>query len=313
MDKQSVPAWIENTPFKPKDKKPAKITKEQYPCFLYGSGDKLTNNEVLCSTDKITVGIYVVAPGSFCEPAGYHLYGDECYYMLDGEGVAINPESGETFAFKTGDALLIPQKTRHQIFNFENKKMTIIFTVAPRIWVEGEIGVTMPEVKNPRFYTSDYESIRTNRAPIEAYLKKDLVKSIDSIGYWPLPGEELRKLKQLMVIKESEQMPLIHGKKSHILYSFIISNDYMNIAMLSVPASSQSEVEKHKGDKLIHVIDGELNVRIVEEGSNPDDNTVDAYNIYQGQSMLIPEGYSHYFTNFTDLKVRAFIAVGPKL
>ncbi len=111
------------------------MTHSGYRCFYLFA--------VFCSTDKITTGPYIISPGSFYEPPGLHLFGDECYYMKEGKGVAVNPENGETFSFKEGEALLIPQKTRHQLFNFENKRLTVIFTVAPRIWVEGEIGVTM--------------------------------------------------------------------------------------------------------------------------------------------------------------------------
>ncbi len=311
MEEQKIADWIEKTPFGPdEEKKPIKISKNMYPCFLYGSGSKCVNNEVFCSTDKITVGSYVLAPCNHYEPPGLHLYGDESYYILEGEAVGFNPESGETFSLKQGDTLLIPQKTRHQLFNFKNQKVTVIFTVAPRIWVEDAMGTIIPDVLKPRFYGSGFKA---SDKPIEAAKKINYVPSIDSIGFWPIEGKHLRKLKQLTVIKEDDQLPLIHGENSHILYSFIVSNDYMNIGIVSVPTNTTSEAENHKGDKLLHAIEGQLCVRVIEENENLDNNTIDAFNIYKGQSMLIPQGYSHQIINFGNEMGKAFFAIGPQV
>ncbi|GAH82791.1 unnamed protein product, partial [marine sediment metagenome] len=181
-------------------KKVTIITEDMIVSFLYGFEGNQVENQVFISTDKILMAEWTLPPGTHYEPAGFHLHGDECYYIIEGNAVAFNPETGETHKLFTGDALLIPQKTRHQIFNFDNKIVKAIACVAPRIWAEDKMGTIIPEVKKPKFYKSGFSSEKKSGIGERITMSPEMPPNLDSLGKWPAPGPQLRHNKQLLPI-----------------------------------------------------------------------------------------------------------------
>jgi mannose-6-phosphate isomerase-like protein (cupin superfamily) len=309
----TVPAWIGNTPFSPSEKRPCRITEDMEVSFLYGFEGTQVENRVFASTDRVFVGEWTLPPGSHYEPAGYHLHGDECYYLLEGDALAFNAETGETFAFHAGDAMLIPRKTRHQIFNMSTQRVVAVSSVAPTIWAPDGMGTIIPQVESPRFYKSPGEPAHRG-ALKKAFVPERLKRSVDSLGSWPAPGPALRELKQLLIIKPEDQLALIHGKERHVLFSFIVSNDYMHLALLKVPVAGVSEFETHGGDEVIDLLEGELCVRIRDSADErSDDATYPHFRLGAREKMIIPEGVEHQYMNFTNAAVTAFVAVAPRL
>ena len=150
--KETIPKWIGNHPFSPEEKKPVVITKDMELSTLYGFQGTQVESQIFVSTDKVTFSDWTLPPGGIIEPPGLHNYGDEVYYFIEGDPVAFNPEKGEVYQLHTGDALLIPRGTRHQIYNFTEKKIRAISVVAPRIWVEDSVGIKIPPVEKPKYY-----------------------------------------------------------------------------------------------------------------------------------------------------------------
>lgn len=307
-----VPDWIGNTPFPPGKKRPCKITEDMYVSFLYGFETTQVENQVFASTDMVFMAEWILPPGAHYEPAGLHLHGDECYYLLEGEATAFNAETGETFIFSAGDAMLIPQGTRHQIYNMSNKRVVAIACVAPKIWADDGMGTVIPQVQSPRFYKGHAEPT-CGPAP-SRYVLPPLKHSLDSLGNWPAPGPELRKARQLTIIRPEDQLSLLHGKDRHVRFSFVVSNDYMHLAVLTVPVAGVSEFETHQGDEVINVLEGELCVRIFNSADEQsDDATYPHFRLNCRQKMLIPAGTRHQYLNFTNDVVKAYVAVAPKL
>jgi mannose-6-phosphate isomerase-like protein (cupin superfamily) len=311
-NENNVPKWIGNTPFPPDKKRVCKITEDMWAQFLYGFETTQVENQVFASTDSILMAEWTLPPMSHYEPAGYHMHGDECYYLLEGDAVAFNAETGETFSFGTGDAMLIPQRTRHQIFNMAEKRIVAIACVAPVIWADDGMGTIIPQVESPRFYKGPEEP--NYDKPPSPYISPNTKRNIDSLGSWPAPGPELRKAKQLTILKPEDQLTLLHGTKRHVLFSFVVSNDYMHLALLTVPVGGVSEFETHHGDEVINVLEGELCVRV---SSSEDERTDDAayphIRLNAREKMFIPPGVRHQYLNFTNTAVRAYVAIAPKL
>jgi len=306
-----VDGWIGNTPFPPGEKRVCKIPEEKYASFLYGFETTQVSNVVFASTDKILMAEFVLPPGSHYEPAGYHLHGDECYYLIEGNVTSFNAETGETFSFGKGDAMLIPQKTRHQLFNMNNERVVVLACVAPRIWADDGMGTIIPAVSSPRFFKGG-EDVPYGDA-VEATGLPKLKRSIDNLGNWPAPGPYLREAKQLVIIRPADQLTLVHGKERHVEFSFIVSNDYMHLSLLTVPVAGVSEFETHDGDEVFDVLEGELCVRVSPPGERSDDSTYAHYVIGERQRMFIPAGERHQYLNFTNSVVRAYVAVAPRL
>jgi mannose-6-phosphate isomerase-like protein (cupin superfamily) len=281
--------------------------------FLYGFEGTQVENRVFASTDRVFLGEWTLPPGSHHEPAGYHLHGDECYFLLEGDALAFNAETGETFAFAAGDVMLVPRKTRHQIFNMSSERVVAVSAVAPTVRAVDGMGTVIPPVKSPRFYKSPGD--QGNRPESRrAFVPRRLKRSVDSLGNWPAPGPELRELKQLLIVKPEDRLSLIHGESRHVLFSFMVSNDLMHLALLKVPVAGVSEFESHGGDEIIYPLEGELCVRTrTSAGDHADDATCPRFRLGARDKMLVPEGVEHQYMNFTGSAVTAVVAVAPRL
>jgi len=148
----SIPSWIGRHPFPPEGKKFVVITKDMELSTLYGFEGTQVECKRFVSTDKLTLSRWTLPPGTRYEPAGQHNFGDELYYILEGQPVGFNPETGDTYQLQAGDALYIPQGTRHQMFNFTSKVAVAIGVVAPKIWARDKMGTKVPPVEKPKFY-----------------------------------------------------------------------------------------------------------------------------------------------------------------
>lgn len=136
-----------------------------------------------------------------------------------------------------------------------------------------------------------------------------------SLYKWPVEGKKAREDKILFHLTPHQQLPLIHGRKRHVLFSFIVSNDYMHVAVLTIPAGGYSEVESHKGDEASYVLEGELVVRLVSKEESEDEKTAvyESYHVHEGEKCLIPEGIKHQYINFTSRVTKVFVVIGPRL
>ena len=159
---KKVPKYISNFPFPPDKKKPARITRDKSAQHLYGF--ESTWNEVFTfvSTDKITLSLYYLPPSGYVDPPGCHLHGDECYYILEGQAVVTNPETGQTMHLDSGDTVYIPQATRHQIFNFADSMLAVLSVLAPIAWKDDGMGTTIPPVKNPKYFNPGVDISKGN-------------------------------------------------------------------------------------------------------------------------------------------------------
>ena len=139
--------------------------------------------------------------------------------------------------------------------------------------------------------------------------------NVDYLGKWPLSGKEARREKRLIPITPDKHLHLIHGKEQHVLVSMIVSNDYLNVGLLTVPVNGRSDFETHAGDETLYVIEGELVVHTLKPGEVYDEKSAShmSHLVHQDQKMLIPEGVRHRYLNFTNDPVKVYFAVAPKL
>ena len=137
--------------------------------------------------------------------------------------------------------------------------------------------------------------------------------NLSSLGRWPVEGKKARQEKTLFHLTPEQYLPLIHGKEKHVLFSFMVSNDYMHAAILTIPVGGHSEVESHQGDEALYVLEGDLVVRLVPEEESKDKKSAvyQSHHIYCGEKCLIPEGVKHQYLNFTTRVVKVFVAMGP--
>ena len=130
--------WFGNHPFPPEKKRPTILDENNDVMQVYGKGRELIAPRVFASTDKILMSIWDVPPGQSFQPPDIHS-GDEPYYIVRGRPTISNPETGLTIQAKEGDAVFIPKKTWHCVYNFTDEPVTIIAIIEGELWDEGDL------------------------------------------------------------------------------------------------------------------------------------------------------------------------------
>ena len=139
--------------------------------------------------------------------------------------------------------------------------------------------------------------------------------NIDYLGKWPVDGKKSREEKRLVAIRERDHLPIIHGQEQHVLMSMIVSNDFLNVGIITIPVGGYSEMECHSGDETLYALQGELTIRTLgpNEKEDKDNASFMSYQVQQSEKMLIPEGTKHQYLNFTEEVIKVFFAVAPRL
>lgn len=110
---------------------------EKRSCIIRKENTKITNfwgesapphkATVYVSTDKITAGVFVLTPGSWCTPS--HHVGDEYYYVLEGV-LTIAIKDVDIYDVSEGEGFLIKAEDKHQVFNFTDRMCRVSFALS---------------------------------------------------------------------------------------------------------------------------------------------------------------------------------------
>ena len=134
MEKEpKLPYWTENYPFKKGEKKEPIVIKEDMEIAVtYGTHGHDVFEKIFVSTENITCNDYILPPGTYIIPPGIHC-SEEIYYIASGEAVVMNPDTEKCVKVKTGNAVVIPRGTLHQVHNFGEKNL-YVFCFIHKLW-----------------------------------------------------------------------------------------------------------------------------------------------------------------------------------
>jgi quercetin dioxygenase-like cupin family protein len=300
-------------PFVPDKKKPVVVTKDKTIAEIYPPDKPYSSNIVWVwvSTDKITQTMYQLSPGAFFGPPDAHA-GDEMYYVMEGILTVLCPETGTVNEVHQGEALLIPKDSYHQGYNFTDKIVKVLCCIAPLMW-DLKKGPAPPLKEEAKVYENYIGAIKkkeeVGKKSVLEYPWLNIRKSIDLLGHWPIDGEEARKRKDHIKIDKSRMLTLVHGKTHPMLVRFYVSNNLVHMGEFELPSGGEgprtSEPETHRGDETLYAESGPITVFLPDR--------LDAYEVPEGAVMLIPEGLSHQYQNFTGKMVKGIFSIAPGL
>lgn len=294
-----------NHPFNvPKDK-PMRIGREQVGYFTYPDMEYLSRsdlNTLFISTDKLTLGYYELSPGAQFSPPDHHP-GDECYFLLEGELTEVNCFSGQACRVQAGDAILIPHGAAHGGYNFGTEKMKAVFALSPNMVKPGDQTFPTDLEGKWRVLKGSQESEYEKYAPVE---QKRFLGTIDQVGNWPVPDEELRvHPKYLRVAHEEDKLAVINGYDNPYLMKFAFSTQYLHFGEIVLPVGGKgcriSDPESHKGQTALYVKSGYLSVIIRE--------TRETFKIHPDEVMYIPENTEYQMMNYEAEPVNIIFAI----
>jgi mannose-6-phosphate isomerase-like protein (cupin superfamily) len=122
-------SWLGQFPCPPTAKRCKVVRPADKVTFLQGEKPRCLV-DLFVSSDTIHFGIFYVPPFQAIDASAPHP-GDECYYILEGDGVVL-VEDAETYEVKKGDAFYLPAGLKHQWMNFAEKRLDVLWAIAPR-------------------------------------------------------------------------------------------------------------------------------------------------------------------------------------
>ena len=84
------------------------------------------------ATDRVTFGMSELLPGQMGDVDPGHDCADEVFFCCEGHVLCLFPEEDRYYELQSGDALLIPERTGHKLFNIGLEKAVILFACAPK-------------------------------------------------------------------------------------------------------------------------------------------------------------------------------------
>lgn len=282
-----LPDWVGRLPFPPEKKEPALIRPDMEVSTIYGNAPHQIPVHKYLSTDRLTCGDFIVPMGSFFDPPDVHP-GDEFYYMLEGTGTVFNPQSGDAYQVRQGEAFLIRGQVWHQVFNFGAKDVKILGTIAPAIWSEEDMGSEIEYSNKARFYNPSSGDLRV----------------------WP-EKEQLPSENGMIHISPSNSLGVICGEHDHTLMLLFVNTARMQVGRITVPGNLCSEPEVHTGDEFVYLLHGEMVVSVETAGENRRSVSKTSFEIREGDKLLIPENVTHRYLNLSAKPSSALFSIAP--
>lgn len=291
-------------PFKPEEKRPMLIRKQDYPGKIWPPDNALTSDIVytIISTDTFTFGIFELAPGSSFDPWDIHP-GDEAYYLLNGR-LTMRGENGVFQYLEEKDGAYIPFKAWHKAYNFEDIPMRVLYFITPRAWDENIVPEGMLTDGSAKQFKGSNEGMPDVRSVIQYTTARSACT--DDCGSFPVDAVKARKAPHVIYkVKDCDKMINIHGNKHPMLMKLIMSNDLGHFGEFILPAGSLgprvSEPEVHAGDAAVYCEEGPFFINLVD--------LQDSYELQPGDTFFLPAGTRYQLVNFQPKQVHAIFGI----
>ena len=233
---------------------------------------------IYASTTRLHVLLFGLAPGKWFRhsPTFRTVFGaDEVLYVLSGEMLAANPETGEVQCCPAGTALFFRKGTWHHVRAQGSEPLRVLefFAPPPSQGTSGAYAATQPYLQTPK-YRRDELIGNLSRAPAPPTLQR---------------------------IGRDEHSLRLEGE---IAVGLIASTEHLTVAELQVPAGACGERVAHGGDVVIFGLEGELMIRTSWKAESA------TFEIGPHDAVFIPQHGEYELLSFSHA-ARALLGVAP--
>jgi len=233
---------------------------------------------IYASTTLLHVLLFGLAPGKWFRhsPAFRTVFGaDEVLYVLSGEMLAANPETGEVQRCEAGSSLFFRKGTWHHVRAEGSEPLRVLefFAPPPSQGTTGAYAAKQPYLQTPKYQRDE--------------LIGDLLRSPE--------GPTLRR------IGREDQSLRLEGE---IAVGLIASTEHLTVAELQVPAGVCGERVAHGGDAVIFGLDSELMIRTFWKDAST------TFEIGPHDAVFIPQHGEYEVLSFSPA-ARALLGVAP--
>ena len=240
---------------------------------------------IYISNEKIHLMVFTMPPGGgFTHSAEFRTVfdADEFYYVLSGELVLNNPETGEVHVARAGEAVFFRGDTWHHGFTRGLEPVRILEFIAPG-----------PLSGNTQPYARTKPNVTEPKTVVPEWL-----------GRWPMERAAARAAATMDVVGERDILWQLDGDE-RVLVGVHVSTERMTVGTIYLHPGQRSALQLHKGDKCVFMFDGEAGVRL------PENEGQTWFELQPEDGLYIPQGTPHRYHNFSGRPATLFFIVGP--
>jgi len=273
-------------PVRPTFNAPTFIAKENRALQIWGDDESgEVADAIYISNEKIHMMVFTMPPrGGFTHSGEFRTFfdADELYYVLSGELVMNNPETGEVRVARPGEAVQFGGDTWHHGFTHGTEPARILEFIAPG-----------PLSGNTQAYAHTKPNLTTIKTSDDRWL-----------GRWPMARDEARGAATMHVLTERDVLWQLEGEE-RVLVGIRVSTERVTIGSVHLHPGQRSDAHTHGGDECVFVLEGEVGIRL------PDYEGQTWYELEPEDGMFIPEATPHRYQNFSGSMATLFFIVGP--
>jgi quercetin dioxygenase-like cupin family protein len=241
---------------------------------------------IYVSSDKIHQLVFGLPPGGafrHSEEFRTVFAADELLYVLSGEMVLANPETGEVHRVARGEAAFFRRDTWHHAFNHSQAPLRVLelFAPPPSQGTSGAYARTRPNLERSR-YTQDHW-----------------------LGRWPMGRPAATAEDTIRVLRQGDALWRLEGCEQQNLVGLWVATEHLTVGQVDLLPGQHSDPHTHGGDESLYVLEGTLNVRV------PDNAGQRWFELKPNDGFYVPEGVPHQYYNHSGAPVRLLFAVAP--
>ncbi|MGA7269122.1 MAG: cupin domain-containing protein [Aestuariivirga sp.] len=272
---------------RPTFSEPTLIPYDKVTRYLWGDDEAgLVNDWIYLSSGKIHQLIFGFPAGDgFRHSESFRtIFGaDEVLYVLQGNMIIANPETGEVQLVRKGESVFFRKDTWHNAWAMPGEELRVLeyFAPPPSTGTSGKYAQSKPYVSRPRFE------------------RRELV------GNWPAGRAEAEKRGHFAVLRESDRLWSLSGDH-RVLIGIIASTEQLTAGKATIAPGGRSAVIEHGGDAGIYVEAGRLNVQLVDS-----EQAQTWFELAPGDGFYLPEGARYRLFNMGTQSCDALFGVAP--
>ncbi|MDZ7801395.1 MAG: cupin domain-containing protein [Trueperaceae bacterium] len=243
---------------------------------------------IYASTQEIHQLLFGVPPmGSFTHSDSFRTIfaADEVLYVLSGEMVIANPQTGEVHRVRPGQAAFFRRDTWHHVHNLSNERLRVLeyFSPPPSQGTSGSYARQQENLPEVRYGQDEWMT----RFPMEDAARR--------------AGHTIRHL------REDDMMWRLEGSEHRVLVGLLAATEHLTAGKVRLLPGQHTDAMRHAGDKCMYVLEGDPQIHAPGKPDVPK-----WFELAPRDGFFVPHGEPHAIYNMTGTPVEVLFGVGPR-
>jgi mannose-6-phosphate isomerase-like protein (cupin superfamily) len=264
---------------------PAKIALGEVTRHVWGdAASGFVDDWIYVSSDKIHQLVFGLPPGgAFRHSPSFRTVfaADEVLCVLAGTMLIANPETGEVYPVRRGEAAFFRRDTWHHAFAWGGEELRVLefFAPPPATGSSGAYAQTRP-------YLSDWR-----------YGRAELVHN------WPA----VQAPATIKVLREADRLWSLDPADPRVLTGIIASTDQLTAASVRLAPGAQGSAIRHGGAAGLYVLSGRVNILI----DDPEAAPPIWFELHPGDGFYVPPRVPYRPFNMGGAEAEYLVGVAP--